>query len=64
MLRKLIHKFHKFVCRIKGHKLKVIAKDLVWECERCEATFLRKGLSNAFNRASKLPGGQSNGYAG
>ena len=33
------------MCRMKGHKLKVIVEDMVLVCERCEATYLRKDLA-------------------
>ena len=31
MGRTLIHRLQTLVCRIRGHKLKVISKDVLWE---------------------------------
>ncbi len=55
MLQKLIDQFHKVVCRIKGHKLKVISKDTLWECERCKAWLIRKDLMDPPSTTGKLP---------
>jgi hypothetical protein len=38
--RALINRLQKLVCRVRGHRLKVISKDILWECQRCGATFL------------------------
>jgi hypothetical protein len=46
MIRKLIYDFQKLVCRINGHKFKVIRKDLLLECRRCGACAIRKGFLN------------------
>jgi hypothetical protein len=45
MIRELKRQFHKLVCQIRGHKMKVIIEDIVLVCERCETTFLRNDLT-------------------
>jgi hypothetical protein len=45
VVRELTQGSRQFVCRIKGHKLKTIVKDMVFVCERCEATYLRKDIA-------------------
>jgi hypothetical protein len=48
--------FHELVCRIKGHKFKVVSKDILWECERCKACAIRKGfLERTFETMERLP---------
>jgi hypothetical protein len=53
--RTLIHRLQKLVCRIRGHKLKVISKDLLWECQRCRGTFLSESLLNGKFKADVMP---------
>ena len=42
--RQMTRPLRQVMCRMKGHKLKIIIEDMVWVCERCEATYLRKDL--------------------
>ena len=55
MGRTLIHRLQKFVCRIRGHKLKVISKDVLWECQRCRDTFLSEGFLKRSFKADAMP---------
>jgi hypothetical protein len=43
--RQMTQRLRQVMCRIKGHKLKVIVEDMVLVCERCEATYLRNDLA-------------------
>ena len=45
VVRELTQGSRQFVFQIKGHKLKAIVKDMVFVCERCEATYLRKDIA-------------------
>jgi hypothetical protein len=51
--REMTQPLRQVTCRMKGHKLKVIVEDMVFVCDRCEATYLRKDLA-------KPRGGKSN----
>jgi hypothetical protein len=44
MIRKLIHLFQKLVCRIRGHKFKVILPGVLLDCEQCGASLIRRDL--------------------
>ena len=43
--REMTRQLRQVMCRMRGHKLKVIVEDMVSVCERCEATYLRKDLA-------------------
>ena len=58
MRRRLIHRLQKLVCRIRGHKLKVISKDVLWECQRCRDTFLSEGFLKRRFKADAMPPSQ------
>jgi hypothetical protein len=63
--RALIHHLQKLVCRILGHKVNVISKDVLWECQRCRATFLAKGFLKGSDEAQHAfsPTPEENGQA-
>ena len=55
MRRALIHRLQKLVCRIRGHKLKVISKDVLWECQRCRDTFFSEGFLKRRFKVDAMP---------